>query len=192
MIGDEWADQIMALAKQKKAKMGTSRLCETEVELLRLHFVRGRIKKKLHEGGRREQRRMRHRKREMRVRERVRGNIGNNAFTAVEIKFSIPAHTDTHPHTHTHTYTHTHTHLQLSPSGWHCVIWHIHFLGWVCLQCCRGSHKPPLGYSSQYLNDVTFETHSLNCKQISTVEKCLARNCPIFLLLVILAIEGLD
>lgn len=49
----------MALAKQKKEKMGTSRLCETEVELLRLHFVRGRIKKKkkkLHERGRREQR----------------------------------------------------------------------------------------------------------------------------------------
>lgn len=78
---------------------------------------------------------MRHRKREMRVRERVRGNIGNNTFTAVEIKSSFSAHI----------HTHTHSHLQLSPSGWHCVIWHIHFLGWVCLPCCRGSHKPHRG-----------------------------------------------
>lgn len=54
-------------------------------------------------------------------------------FTTVKIKFSISAH------------TYGHTHLQLSPSGWHCVIWHIHFLGWICLQCCRGSHKPHWG-----------------------------------------------
>lgn len=133
-------------------------------------------------------------KREMRVMERVRGNICNNMFAAIEIKFPISAdtyRTDGHPWTlsHTHAHTHTnidthtdsHTHLLLSPSGWHCVIWHIHFLGWVCLQCCRGSHKPPSGYSSQSLNDVTFETHSVKCKQISTAEECLARSCPIFL-----------
>lgn len=80
-----------------------------------------------------EQRQMRRGMREMSARKRVRGNTGNNTFTAVEIKFATSAH------------TRTRTHLQLFPSGWHCVIWHIHFLGWVCFQCCRGSHKPHRG-----------------------------------------------
>lgn len=75
--------------------------------------------------------------REMKVRKKVRGNIGNNVLSVVEIKFSISSRK--------HKDTHNCTHLQLSPSGWDCVIWHIHFLGWVCLRCCRGSHNPHRG-----------------------------------------------
>lgn len=56
MIGNERVVQIVALTK----KMGKSCLCETEVELLRSHFV----KKKLHERGRRQQRQMRQKERD--------------------------------------------------------------------------------------------------------------------------------
>lgn len=80
---------------------------------------------------------MRLENREMKVRKKVRGNIGNNVLAVVGIKFSISSRK--------HKDTHNHTHLQLSPSGWDCVIWHIHFLGRVCLRHCRGSRNPHRG-----------------------------------------------
>lgn len=55
-----------------------------------------------------------------RVKGSVRGNIGNNMLTAVQIKSSPLVLSPT-----------SLPHLQHTPSGRHCVIWHIHFLAWV-------------------------------------------------------------
>lgn len=64
---------------------------------------------------------MRRRKGEReRVKGSVRGNIGNNMLTAVQIKSSPLVLSPT-----------SLPHLQHTPSGRHCVIWHIHFLAWV-------------------------------------------------------------
>lgn len=107
--------------------------------------------------------------REMKVRKKVRGNIGNNVLSVVEIKFSISSRK--------HKDTHNCTHLQLSPSGWDCNLAHpFPRLGLSSLLSRQS--QPPSGYSSHSLNDVTFEAHSLNCKQISVVETRLTHNRP--------------
>lgn len=92
----------------------------------------------------------------------------------------------------THTRTHAHTHLQLPPSGWRCVIWHIHFQGWVCLRRCRGSCKPPSGYSANP-GRVSLRKHTRwNANKSLPVEQLPPHNCPIFLPLALLVSGCLD
>lgn len=101
------------------------------------------------------------------MRERVRRNIGNNMFTAVEIKSSISAHI-----LHTLTSTHAHTPAALSQRVALCNLAHpFHRLG-LSSVLSRQSQTPS-GYSNQSLNDVTFENTlterqtNLDCGKVS-------------------------
>lgn len=95
-----------------------------------------------------------HRKIETRVRESVRGSIGNNVFTVVEKKFSVSARA-----MHVHTHGHTHTPAALSQRVALCNLAHPFPRLGLSSPLSRQS-QTPLGYSSQSLNDVTFEhTH---------------------------------
>lgn len=80
----------------------------------------------------------------------------------------------THHPTPEHTHTHTHTPATLSQRVALCNLAHP-FPRLSLSSLLSRQSQTPSGYSSQCLNDVILGTHSLNCKQISTVRKV---SCP--------------